>query len=97
MVVIIMDTAVRPARWTDAPNTDDILTTIMNTADMTINTVIAMVPAKQLSARTGLIVGTTVDGIIGSKTRESQKAVAADFATTAFCMLKIRITMFYHL
>lgn len=70
MVVNITDTLVRPARWMDAPNTDDTITTAMNTADTTINMVIATVPAKRLSARTGLIVGTTAGGIIDSKTRE---------------------------
>ncbi|MBD5469370.1 MAG: hypothetical protein HDR21_14670 [Lachnospiraceae bacterium] len=73
MVVNITDTAVRPARWTDAPNTGGTLTTVMSTADTTINTVIATVPAKRLSARTGLTAGTTVDGIIGSKTTDDKK------------------------
>ncbi|MBD5481598.1 MAG: hypothetical protein HDR15_03555 [Lachnospiraceae bacterium] len=72
-IPLLQNLTVRPARWTDAPNTGGTLTTVMSTADTTINTVIATVPAKRLSARTGLTAGTTVDGIIGSKTTDDKK------------------------
>lgn len=61
------DTDARPALWMVAPNTDGTHTTVMHTADTTISTVIATVPAKRFSVRTGLIVGTAADVIMDDK------------------------------